>query len=185
MSALTRPSRREFLETSARISGGLVVGFVLPEISRFIREYPKGRFAAQARTLQERAEWNAKGNTDLAAMNVFVDKLAVLEVIRQYSEAYDERSIEKFRRICPTISQAAISGLSEFFWTANNVKLTYSVVEGPQINGDEATIRFLQVLTVGGQTSEEGPVTVTVTVKLRRVVSSPNTPGGWVIDSIA
>jgi isoquinoline 1-oxidoreductase subunit beta len=35
MSARTRPSRREFLETSARISGGLVVGFVLPEISRF------------------------------------------------------------------------------------------------------------------------------------------------------
>ncbi len=35
MSARTRPSRREFLKTSARISGGLVVGFVLPGISRF------------------------------------------------------------------------------------------------------------------------------------------------------
>src|SRR2546425_795499 len=35
MSARPRPSRREFLKTSARISGGLVVGFVLPGIGRF------------------------------------------------------------------------------------------------------------------------------------------------------
>ena len=35
MSARARPSRREFLKTSARVSGGLVVGFVLPGIGRF------------------------------------------------------------------------------------------------------------------------------------------------------
>jgi len=51
MSALTRPSRREFLETSARISGGLVVGFVLPGISRFAAVQglqAGGRFAPNA-----------------------------------------------------------------------------------------------------------------------------------------
>src|SRR2546428_1864500 len=35
MSAGPRLSRREFLKTSARVSGGLVVGFVLPGIGRF------------------------------------------------------------------------------------------------------------------------------------------------------
>jgi len=35
MNARTRPSRREFLKTSARVSGGLVVGFVLPGMNRF------------------------------------------------------------------------------------------------------------------------------------------------------
>jgi len=51
MSALTRPSRREFLKTSARISGGLVVGFVLPGISRFAAVQglqAGGRFAPNA-----------------------------------------------------------------------------------------------------------------------------------------
>src|SRR2546426_2252640 len=51
MSALTRPSRREFLKTSARISGGLVVGFVLPGISRFATVQglqAGGRFAPNA-----------------------------------------------------------------------------------------------------------------------------------------
>lgn len=51
MSARTRPSRREFLKTSARISGSLVVGFVLPGISRFAASQglqAGGRFAPNA-----------------------------------------------------------------------------------------------------------------------------------------
>src|SRR5690242_19880363 len=51
MNARTRPSRREFLKTSARISGGLVVGFVLPGISRFAAVpglQAGGRFAPKA-----------------------------------------------------------------------------------------------------------------------------------------
>jgi isoquinoline 1-oxidoreductase subunit beta len=51
MSARTRPSRREFLKTSARISGGLVVGFVLPGIGRFAAFQglqAGGRFAPNA-----------------------------------------------------------------------------------------------------------------------------------------
>jgi isoquinoline 1-oxidoreductase beta subunit len=51
VSPRTRPSRREFLETSARISGGLVVGFLLPGISRFAAVpglQAGGRFAPNA-----------------------------------------------------------------------------------------------------------------------------------------
>src|SRR5213593_3274070 len=35
MKAVTPPSRREFLKTSALISGGLVIGFVVPSAKRF------------------------------------------------------------------------------------------------------------------------------------------------------
>src|SRR5713101_6941181 len=51
MSARARPSRREFLKTSARVSGGLVVGFVLPGIGRFAAVpglQAGGRFAPNA-----------------------------------------------------------------------------------------------------------------------------------------
>jgi len=51
MSARTRPSRREFLTTSARISGGLVVGFILPGMKRFAAFQglqAGGRFAPNA-----------------------------------------------------------------------------------------------------------------------------------------
>lgn len=51
MSAGIRPSRREFLKTSARVSGGLVVGFVLPGIGRFAAVeglQAGGRFAPNA-----------------------------------------------------------------------------------------------------------------------------------------
>ena len=157
----------------------------LPEINRFIRDYPNSRFAAQARTLQEKAEWNATGNTHLAAVNVFVDKLAVLEVIQQYSQAYDERSIEALRKIWPSLNQKQISSTSYFFWTVNNVKVTWSVVEGPQINGDEATVRITLALSyvLGGQKEEPRPEAATI--KLRRVASSPHAPGRWEIDSIS
>ncbi len=50
MKAVTPPSRREFLKTSALISGGLVIGFVVPGAKRFaVAQPPPGRpFAPNA-----------------------------------------------------------------------------------------------------------------------------------------
>src|SRR2546425_25021 len=42
MKAVTPPSRREFLKTSALISGGLVIGFVVPGARRFVGAQPLG-----------------------------------------------------------------------------------------------------------------------------------------------
>src|SRR5256712_5037842 len=42
MKAVTPPSRREFLKTSALISGGLVIGFVVPGAKRFAGAQPQG-----------------------------------------------------------------------------------------------------------------------------------------------
>ena len=41
MKAVTPPSRREFLQTSALISGGLVIGFVVPGAKRFAVAPPR------------------------------------------------------------------------------------------------------------------------------------------------
>src|SRR3989442_3527482 len=41
MKAVTAPSRREFLKTGALISGGLVIGFVIPGAKRFAVAQPR------------------------------------------------------------------------------------------------------------------------------------------------
>jgi len=41
MKAVTAPSRREFLKTGALISGGLVIGFVIPGVKRFAVAQPR------------------------------------------------------------------------------------------------------------------------------------------------
>jgi hypothetical protein len=232
------------------------------EIERFIRDYPSGRFTAQARTLQEQAEWNAlKGGKDLEALTAFVnkfpqgahasearnligglqaeqeqwlaaraskdveqlkayvakypegqyarsaqaeisklsdnrqaaptpeaaDKIAVIEVIKQYMQAYDEKNVETIRRIWPGMGRSRVSSLRDFFSAADSVKAMYNI-DDPVINGDQATVRFTEDVTyvMKGRESKPHALMCNCTAKLKRVMSTtPGTPGGWRIDSLS
>jgi PEGA domain len=232
----------------------------LPEIDRFIRDYPSGRFTAQARTLQEQTQWNAvKNGKDLEALTAFVnrfpqgphvsearnvmqdlqteqeiwlsaraskdvaqlkaylekysqgqyapatreeianlsdvraaatsrdaaDKTAVLEVIKQYRQAYDERNVEELRKIWPSMDKSRVSSLRDFFRTAS-VKSTVHIDQEPLINGDEATVKFTQLVTYVMEGGESKPFALTSTAKLKRVASTTQgVPGGWRIDSLS
>jgi len=47
----------------------------LPEIDRYVQDYPSGRFRQQAVMLQEQVEWNLlKGGKDVEALTAFVNK---------------------------------------------------------------------------------------------------------------
>ncbi len=224
------------------------------EIDRFIRDYPNGRFTAQARTLQEQAEWNAlKNGKDLEALTGFVnkfpqgahaadarnligeiqleqeqwlaarasknieqlkayvakypdgqytgvareeiarlsdkapitplqdDKAAVLEVIRQYERAYDNRSVEEVKRIWPSITPEQLDRLTAFFRLGSSINLTCNISGDPEIAGDQAMVRFTRSLTyvIDGKKEKQ---TAKVTVKLKRV-TVPNLSQTWQIVS--
>ena len=231
------------------------------EIDRFIRDYPNGRFTAQARTLQEQAEWSAlKNGKDLEALTAFVnkfpqgthasdarnliggiqaeqeqwlaaraskdvsqlkayvakypdgqyarsaqeeiakltdnrpttptpdltDKSAVLEVIKQYQQAYDQRNVDELKRIWPGMDKSRVASLRDFFRTASSVKSTVHIDQEPLVNGDEATVKFTQLVTYVMKGHESKPFALTSTAKLKRVSSTtPGTPGGWRIDSLS
>lgn len=233
----------------------------LAEINRFIHDFPNSRFTAQARVLQEQAQWNSlKGGKDLEALTAFVnkspqgpyaadarilmddlqreqelwvsaraskditqlqayltkypegqyagaardeiaklsdirpvapprdaaDKTAVLEVIKQYQQAYDERNVEELRKIWPSMDKSRISSLRDFFRTASTVKSSVHIDQEPLINGDEATVKFTQLITYVMKGRESKPFALTSTAKLKRAASTTQgAPGGWKIDSLS
>jgi hypothetical protein len=227
----------------------------LPEIDRFIRDYPSGRFTAQARTLQEQTQWNVlKNGKDLEALAAFVNKFpqgahlseartlmldlqteqeewvsaraskdtaqlqaylakhpqgqyagvardeitklsslvtaapskmddneAVLEVIKEYERAYDNRSVDDVKKIWPGMTPPQIDSLTTFFRLGSSVTLTCSISGEPEIRGDQATVRFTRSLSYVMDGKQEKQ-TAKVTVKLRRV-TLPNSPQTWQIVS--
>ena len=231
------------------------------EIDRFIRDYPNGRFTAQARTLGEQAEWNAlKDGKDLQALTAFVnkfpqgvhasearnlmsglqaeqeqwlaaraskdiaqlkayvakypegqyvrsaqeeiakltdnrptapatdatDKSAILEVIKQYQQAYDQRNVEELKRIWPGMDKSRVASPRDFFRTASSVKSTVHIDQEPLINGGEATVKFTQLVTYVMKGRESKPFALTSTAKLKRVAATTQgAPGDWIIDSIS
>jgi len=152
----------------------------------FLRRYPNGEYAAAARSQVEnlQAELRRRAATTPAAPPVRSDDQIVLDVLAQYQRAYDDRKVEELASIWPSMTSRAAGSLRKFFNDAEQVSLTYDLLGQPQINHDEATIRFRQSLnyTVDGKTQKPG--SANVTMRLHKLSSSQGTSGKWVIESI-
>jgi AAA-like domain/Carboxypeptidase regulatory-like domain/PEGA domain len=154
----------------------------------FLRRYPNGEYAAAARSQVENLQAElrrraATASTASAAPPVRNDDQVVLDVLAQYQRAYDDRKVEELASIWPSMTSRAAGSLRKFFNDAEQVSLTYDLLGQPQINHDEATIRFRQSLnyTVDGKTQKPG--SANVTMRLHKL-SSSGTSGKWVIESI-
>ena len=141
--------------------------------------FPDGRHLSEAR-----ADINKLTSTPPSKPSkpVVDEKAAVLEVIEQYNRAYNDRNIEELRNIWPSMDRKRIVNQRDFFKTATSVKSTYSIDEEVQITGDEATVKFTQVVDYVAQGRHAKLPPGTRVVRLRRV---PGTPGGWYIDSMS
>ncbi|PYX84991.1 MAG: hypothetical protein DMG70_05075 [Acidobacteria bacterium] len=141
--------------------------------------FPDGRHLSEAR-----ADINKLPSTPPSKPSkpVVDEKAAVLEVIEQYNRAYNDRNIEELRNIWPSMDRKRIVNQRDFFKTATSVKSTYSIDEEVQITGDEATVKFTQVVDYVAQGRHAKLPPGTRVVRLRRV---PGTPGGWYIDSMS
>ena len=151
----------------------------------FLRRYPDGEYAGAARS--QIAKLQAEPRRPLLPAPVpppADDGQVVLTVLGQYRKAYEDRKIEELASIWPGMSSRQIGSLREFFKEAEQVTLTYDLLGQPEINHDEAIIRFTQSLnyTVGGKT--QNPGSSKVIMRLRKLNSAQDGTGKWVIESI-
>ena len=157
----------------------------LAAYQNFLRRYPDGEYAGAARS--QIAKLQAEPRRPLLPAPVpppVDDGQVVLTVLGQYRKAYEDRKIEELASIWPGMSSRQIGSLREFFKEAEQVTLTYDLLGQPEINHDEAIIRFTQSLnyTVGGKT--QNPGSSKVIMRLRKLNSAQEGTGKWVIESI-
>jgi hypothetical protein len=154
----------------------------------YLRRYPNGEHASAARNRVEEQQ------TALRRPSVPVvsppalpppdDGRVVLSVLGQYQKAYEDRKVEELATVWPSMTSRQIGSLRKFFKDAEQVSLTYDLMGQPEVNENEATIRFMQSLnyTIHGKTL--GPDSAKVIMHLRKLTSAQGAQAKWVIESI-
>jgi len=152
----------------------------------FLRRYPNSEYAGTARAQMEKLQADVRHSALIpppptAAVD---DGRVVLAVLEQYQKAYQHRRVEELTAIWPNMTPRQINSLREFFKDAQQVSLTYNLLGQPEINHDEATVRFTQSLnyTLRGRTQR--PDSAEVVMRLRKLASAQGILAKWVIDSI-
>ena len=74
-------------------------------------------------------------------------KAEVLTVVERYVQAYNDTSIEELMQIWPGMDRKQVSRWQDFFRNAQNVRSSYTLLEEPQVNKTEATVKIAQVTT--------------------------------------
>jgi hypothetical protein len=150
----------------------------LASLRAYVSRFPGGSHISQARSEIERL--TAPPVRKETPTPVVDQRAAVLEVVAQYTKAYEDKSIEELKQIWPGMDRKQTSSMRDFFRTAKNVKSTYTILEEPQINDAEATVKFTQVTTF---ISEGQPQRLSGTRTLNLSLN-PGTSGGWKISSV-
>jgi hypothetical protein len=111
------------------------------------------------------------------------DNAAVLAVVAQYSQAYNDRNIGALRRIWPTMDNKEAATIRDFFKMANSVASTYKIDQEPQISGDEATVKVTLALSYvmrDGRQQSTKPSSFTMTLRKKESIGSA---ANWQIQS--
>jgi eukaryotic-like serine/threonine-protein kinase len=151
----------------------------------YLQKFPAGRHADEARSdldsLTRAAEVKPPAEPPQLkppSISITDDKKAVLDVLKQYQSAYQDRNLENLRRIWPNMTERQVRGVMEFFNSARSVTLNYELAGEPEIKGDHATVRFTQSLTYVLAGKAQKPGSAKVEVRMKRGTSN------WQIDSI-
>jgi len=152
----------------------------------FLRRYPNSEYAGTARAQMEKLQADVRHSALISPPPTAAvdDGRVVLAVLEQYQKAYQHRRVEELTAIWPNMTPRQINSLREFFQDAQQVSLTYNLLGQPEINHDEATVRFTQSLnyTLRGRTQR--PDSAEVVMRLRKLASAQGILAKWVIDSI-
>jgi eukaryotic-like serine/threonine-protein kinase len=115
---------------------------------------------------------------------VFDDRKAVLDVLQEYQKAYEDKNVDELKKIWPEMTPQAFNKLQDVFNTVDSIRLKYEVKGNPEITGDQASVRFLQTLTLNLKGKRQNPMSSTVIMTLKKTNRSPGSPPAWTIDSI-
>jgi eukaryotic-like serine/threonine-protein kinase len=151
----------------------------------YLQEFPAGRHADEARSdlesLTRAVEVKRPAEPprlETPSLAIVDDKKAVLDVLKQYQSAYQDRKLDNLRRIWPNMSERQMRGVTEFFSSASSVTLNYELAGEPEIKGDYATVRFTQSLSYVLAGKAQKPGSAKVEIRMKRGTSN------WQIDSI-
>jgi eukaryotic-like serine/threonine-protein kinase len=150
-------------------------------LQAYLSEMPGGKHLSQAQDAIEKLTEAAKPQKPLKPL--VDDKAAVLAVVAQYSQAYNDRNIGAMRRIWPTMDNKEAATIRDFFKMASSVASTYKIDQEPQISGDEATVKVtlnLSYVMRDGRQENPKPSSFTMTLKKKE---SPGSAGNWQIQS--
>ena len=111
--------------------------------------------------------------------NSLDDKAAVQGILTSYEKYYEGEDLGGLQKIWPGMSSQTIQGLADFFKSASSVKLTYIVVDNPQITGNDATLTFKQEVSFVMNGKFQKTKAAKVNMKLKK-----NAQGTWAIESI-
>ena len=151
----------------------------LGSLQAYISRMSAGGHVTQARDNIEKL--TASKPTVEAVRSLVDDKTGVLQVIAQYNKAYEDKSLEELKMIWPSMDKKQSSSMRDFFRLAKNVTSKYSILEEPQIEGTEATVKFTQVTSFNLE-GQQKTLSGTRTVKL---TATPGKPRNWKISSVS
>ena len=147
---------------------------------------PSGKHLSQAQDAIEKlseAATIAAAKPPKPSKPILDDRAAILEVVEQYNQAYNDRNISVLRRIWPTMDNKEATTIRDFFKMASSVASTYKVDQEPQISGDAATVKVTLALSYvmkDGRQVSARPSSFTMTLKKKE---SPGSLASWQIQS--
>jgi outer membrane protein assembly factor BamD (BamD/ComL family) len=156
-------------------------------LNTYLSRFPGGRHADQARSqiaaLTRASESNAnKANVERTIPAVVHDKSAVLKLVHQYQQAYQNESVDQLKALWPNMGEPQIRALNDFFGHAQLVKLDYMLNGDPIIADNSATLKLTQTLTyVAHATNNTVSSKTKLIMYLRRQASDSS---DWRIESI-
>ncbi len=127
-----------------------------PELQEFLLNYPNGAFTESVRQ----------------QLTNLQDRRAILEVIRQYQEAYDRKDLDAILRLWPKCPEDKKRNLRNLFSNGQSGTLKLNATAQPKIAGDRAQVICVKTRISSGATS-----TTSSEILLVKQADS------WVIDS--
>jgi len=158
----------------------------LESLQNYLQKFPSGRHAVQARNEVDELSHPAMAARapDIPASGSRAsvptdDKNTVLNVVKQYQKGYQDKQLDELKEIWPGMTQQQIKTLGVFFDSASTVTLSYNIIGDPEINGDRATVTFMQSIgyTIKGQSEKLKPAKILMKLK-------KGDQENWHIDSI-
>jgi len=158
-------------------------------LNTYVSRFPGGRHADQARTQIAALTRASVPNADKPKVEPTIpaavdDRSAVLKLVRQYQQAYQNESVDQLKVLWPNLGEPQIRALTDFFGHAQLVELDCKLIGSPIIAGSHSTLKVTQTLTYIAHTNNHMVSSKTRLVMHLRKQLSDSGRSDWRIESI-
>jgi hypothetical protein len=157
-------------------------------LNTYLGRFPGGRHGDQARTRIAALTRASVPNADKTKVEPTIpavdDRSAVLKVVRQYQQAYQNESVDQLKVLWPNLGEPQIRALKDFFGHAQLVELDCKLIGNPIIAGNNSTLKLTQTLTYVAHATKHTVSSKTQLIMHLRKQLSDSGRSDWRIESI-